>query len=137
MLIIERVIELARASIFASVPHHSLARLAETITEVSVGAGHVVVEQGADEDWMFVLVAGGASVDVDGRHVRDARPGDVIGELAIFDSAPRSATVTTTEPTLLFRIDRAPFRRVLLDHPDIAVEVASVLAYRLRTRDDG
>ena len=55
-----------------------------------------------------------------------------MGELAVLDPEPRSASATTVERTLLFRIDKAPFDEVMALRPEIAQAVMRALARRIR-----
>ena len=60
-------------------------------------------------------------------------PGEVVGELAVLAPAPRSASVTAVEPTLLLRLRSEPFDELLEDHPEIARAVMSALARMLQS----
>lgn len=59
-------------------------------------------------------------------------PGEVIGEIALLDSEPRSATVVAMEDSQLLCLDRRDFLPFLEKHPSVAIELAAVLALRLR-----
>jgi CRP/FNR family transcriptional regulator/CRP/FNR family cyclic AMP-dependent transcriptional regulator len=59
-------------------------------------------------------------------------PGDVFGELALLDGAPRSATATALEPSRLLTVDRAAFVAFLRDQPDAALILLGDLAARVR-----
>ena len=59
-------------------------------------------------------------------------PRDVFGEMAVLDSEPRTATVTTLKDAVLLKIARDDFRDVLQERPDIGMGVIKVLSRRLR-----
>jgi CRP-like cAMP-binding protein len=59
-------------------------------------------------------------------------PGEVFGELALLDSAPRSATATALEPSRLLAIDRSSFVAFLREQPDAALILLSELTARVR-----
>jgi CRP-like cAMP-binding protein len=59
-------------------------------------------------------------------------PGEVIGEIALLDSNPRSATIVALEPSELLVLDRRDFLPFLERHPRVAIELAELLASRLR-----
>jgi CRP/FNR family transcriptional regulator, cyclic AMP receptor protein len=58
--------------------------------------------------------------------------GDLVGEISALNGTPRSASVVTCRRTVFSIIQRTEFRRFLKDHPDAAVEIAGVVADRLR-----
>jgi CRP-like cAMP-binding protein len=58
---------------------------------------------------------------------------EVIGEMALLESKPRSATVTAVMPTQLLRLDQQPFFELLEVQPKLAREMIKMLSGRLRT----
>jgi len=99
---------------------------------VRVAAGQVLFKQGDVGAQMFVVQSGALELQVDGRSVGTAGPGDVIGEMAIVDRGPRSATATATADTSVFPIDAAQFDRLVQNVPGFAREVIGILVRRLR-----
>src|SRR6202040_442685 len=63
-------------------------------------------------------------------------PGDIFGELAMFDSEQRSATVEATEDMEAIAILASDMRRLLREHPDIAVKLIQALGARLRDTNE-
>src|SRR4029079_17800566 len=53
------------------------------------------------------------------------------GEMSLLTGKPRSATVTTVQPTVVFTLTRADFRNLLTQHPEISLGLARILAERL------
>ena len=128
---VERVAVLRRVSLFADTPDRALAGLAMVVTEVEVASGATLMDEGAVEDWLFVLVEGELEiVRVDRRVVLG--PPAVVGELAVLDPEPRSATVRAISDCLLFRLDKAAFDDVLDGRPEVARGVIRELVARLR-----
>ncbi|MEM7326058.1 MAG: cyclic nucleotide-binding domain-containing protein [Actinomycetota bacterium] len=136
MLIIERVVALRGAPVFADLPDHVVARVAAVVREETIEAGRTIVEQGADESWMYVLVDGAATAAVGGTTVATLERGAMIGELAALDPQPRSATVTATESCLLFRIDHDALLEVMVDQPEVGQAIITMLARRLRATNE-
>jgi CRP-like cAMP-binding protein len=64
------------------------------------------MEEGAVEDCLYVIVDGQVRVHSQGQEILTLGPNQSVGELAMFDPEPRSASVTTLENTFLFRIDK-------------------------------
>lgn len=59
--------------------------------------------------------------------------GEVIGEMAILDGKPRSAdAITGAHPSEMLMIDREPFKRVMREHPVIALNIIAILLDRFR-----
>jgi type IV pilus assembly protein PilB len=57
--------------------------------------------------------------------------GAAVGEMSLLTGKPRSATVTTVQPTTVFTLTRADFRNLLTQHPEISLGLARILAERL------
>lgn len=131
LITLERVALLRHVGLFASTPDRVLAGMAQVLEEVRVEAGEVVMREGDVGAWLFIVVGGQLRVDRADRSVLIG-PGSVVGELAVLDPHPRSATVTATTPGLLFRLHKAAFDEVLVARPEIARGVLVELARRLR-----
>jgi len=127
LLTIERVAILQRVELFTQVPGHLLVAVAKLLEEVPVEAGGTVIERGAIEDWLFVVVEGRLRVHLGDRTLQHVGRGEVVGELAALASAPRSASVTAEEPSLLLRLRRAPLEELLDERPEIARGVIATL----------
>ena len=136
LLTIERVAVLKRVGLLSAVPGHRLVAVARLLEEVRVEPGVTILERGAVEDWLFVVASGKVRVHVGSRTLVESGPGAVVGELAVLAPAPRSASVTAMEPTLLLRLRRGPFEELLDDSPAIARVVISTLAAQLQAVAD-
>ncbi len=102
---------------------------------------HVIFREGDRSDTCYVVASGHARAvreHVDGRQLALAHfgPGDIFGELAMFDDEARSATVETLEAVEVAAILGSDFRRLLSDHPGIAVKLAVSLGRRLREANE-
>jgi CRP-like cAMP-binding protein len=135
MLLVERVAHLRRVGLFAATPDAVLAGLALSTEEVDFDTGDVLIEAGAVEDWLFVVVSGEVEVVRTDRTVR-LGAGSVVGELAVLDPEQRTATVTALRPTLTFRLDKPAFDAALRDRPEIAQGVITELVRRVREQHD-
>ena len=108
-----------------------LAGLASALDEVWFFEGDVLMREGAVEDWLFVVVEGEVEVVRSDRRVT-LGPGTVVGELAVLDPQPRSATVTARSQTLTFRLRREAFQQAVESQPEMAMGVITELVQRLR-----
>jgi CRP-like cAMP-binding protein len=81
---------------------------------------------------MYVLLEGAARVVISDYVVEMAGPGTLLGEMALVDDQPRSATVVAVSPCRVLSISRAEFDLLVREKPEFARHVMKVLAYRLR-----
>ncbi len=132
LLTIERVAVLQHVAFFADVPGHTLVSVARLLEEVAYDAGDTIIERGAVEDWLFVVASGRVQAHIGDRVLADTGPGGLVGEFAVLAPAPRSATVTAREPSVLLRLRRGPFEELLDDRPEMARSVISTLARLLQ-----
>lgn len=132
LLTIERVALLKSVEIFADTPDHVLASVARIIEEVELAPGETFIQEGEEGDCMYLVINGRVRVHSGERTILVIGPGETVGEFAILDPEPRSASVTAEESTLLFRIDKAPFDEVMADRPEIAQGIIRELVRRLR-----
>jgi CRP-like cAMP-binding protein len=133
LLTVERVAVLHKAPLFRAVPGHHLVPVARLLEEVRVDAGVTFIEQGAVEDWLYLIADGTVRVHIGDHTLREMDSGGVVGDLAVLAPAPRSASVTALQPTLLLRLRSEPFDELLEDHPEIARAVISALARMLQS----
>ena len=102
---------------------------------VTVEAGRTVVREGEHGEEFFVVVSGKVSVLSGDKEVAALGEGDFFGELALFDPAPRDATVRATVPTELLVVSANRFQPLLDDVPLLARKITAALARRLREAD--
>ena len=131
LLTIERVVLLKRVSLFERTPDRVLAGLARTLVEEEFAAGTDLIVEGAVEDWLFVLIDGSVRVMRSDRVV-DLEAGQVVGELAVLEPEPRTATVTALTDVHAFRLRKVDFDEALRTRPEIAAGVIAELVRRLR-----
>jgi hypothetical protein len=108
-----------------------LERLASGAERLVVPTDTAVVRQGERGDRFYVITAGRVRVDVSGHDMGELGPGDSFGEIALLRDVPRTATVTTTEPTELLAIQREPFLEALTGQPRSRVIAGDVVQERL------
>jgi CRP-like cAMP-binding protein len=137
----ETAVLLHRVPVFASLGELELARVAEVAVPRRFAAGEVVFREGDDSSTCYVVKTGRARAvreHGDGRALTLAHfgPGDIFGELAMFDDERRSATVEALEDTETVAILGGDMRRLLHAHPDIAVKLLAALGRRLRETNE-
>ena len=99
---------------------------------LNLKSGEVLFEQGQPGTQMFVVQSGALELHVNGKPVGTVGPGGVIGEMAIVDHGPRSATAVAAADTALFPIDAPQFDKLVQNVPGFAREIIGILVRRLR-----
>jgi len=127
-----------RAELLAEVPffegftRDDLRRVVELSDEVRAAAGTVLVDQGDPGVHCYVVVEGSANVYVSGEFVAAVDAGSTIGEMALVDHRPRTATVVAATDMKLLRFDAKAFRKLLDEMPKASERVMTLLNARLR-----
>jgi hypothetical protein len=134
---IEKMFALAAAPMFSPITLEGLAELAQASVDVEFAPGQVLCEQGERGDEVFIVLESEVLI-VQGRgaeaHVINVvGPGSLIGEMAVLDPAPRSATARAgANGVRVLRLNGEAFRDVLNANPTIASDIIRTLAQRLR-----
>ena len=124
---------LAEVPLFASLSARNLRHVAGLARIRRFHDGAVLMRAGDAGDTMYVLLDGRATVKVPRRGEVTLELGAFVGELALLDDGPRTATVVARGPVIALSISRSGFRKLLRSEPSIAVAIAEELARRLRT----
>jgi CRP-like cAMP-binding protein len=124
--------DIARVPLFTGLSTSSLRRVVRRMTDHEFREGVALVKEGSRGETMFVLVEGSAKVVRHGRTLRRLGPGDVFGEIALFDRRPRSASVVAAEPVRALVLHRGDLRAILEEEPQIAWTLLETMAGRLR-----
>jgi CRP-like cAMP-binding protein len=137
----ETVELLSQVPVFAPLAEQDLELVAGVCHPRRFGAGEVVFREGDQSNTCYVVRSGHARAvreHADGRQIALATfgPGDIFGELAMFDDERRSATVETIDPLDVLAILGPDMRRAMLRHPPLAVSLAASLSRRLRTTNE-
>ncbi|MDF1741931.1 MAG: nucleotide-binding protein, partial [Verrucomicrobiales bacterium] len=112
------------------------AEIAKTGVVSEYGPGSTIVESGASDNEIYLLLTGGVDVMVNGRVVAKRKAGDHVGEMALIDpSAPRCATLVATDTVVTCTIAAAPFSAIAVNYPELWRRLALELAGRLRQRN--
>lgn len=132
---------LHRVPVFSALSEDDLARVAEVAVPRQFEGGEVVFREGDESNTCYIVRSGHARAireHSDGRSITLAHfgPGDIFGELAMFDNESRSATVDTLENMEAIAILGGDMRRLLREHPDIAVKLVAALGRRLRETNE-
>jgi CRP/FNR family transcriptional regulator len=137
----EAVALLAQVPVFETLAEADLARVGEVAVPRRFEAHRVIFREGDESDTCYVVRSGHARAvreHADGRTLSLAHfgPGDIFGELAMFDDERRSATVETLDEVEAIAILGKDMRRLLREHPDLAVKLVISLGRRLREANE-
>jgi CRP-like cAMP-binding protein len=111
--------------------HFRHARRVETVPE-----GTTLFKAGDLPDYMYVLLEGQANIMVGRTIVEIAGPGALLGEMALIDGAPRSATVVTRSRCKVVPVDPGHFDLLVCESPAFGRHVMRVMAQRMRRMND-
>ncbi len=99
---------------------------------VDLEPGQVLFHEGEAGDSMFAVAEGELELAHKGKVVDRIGPGGILGEMALIDAVPRSATATATRASRVVRVDQEHFAYLVQEHPTFALQVMTVMAERLR-----
>ena len=138
--------DLARVALFSSLPNKELKGVAKSCREGTYSPGSVLISQGEKGLGLFMLLKGTVRItranSPDGAEevLGTAGAGEVIGELALLDDLPRSATVTAVDQVTVLVLPfwefRILMRRILRSDPDVGLDMMAVLSRRLRMAEN-
>lgn len=133
---------LARVDLFSTLNKKELQELARSCQERTYPAGATIFSQGDTGVGLYVLKNGkvriiqGSNPDRAEEEIGVIGPGDVLGEMALLDDLPRSASVVALEEVTALLLPVWEFRSILRSHPDIALKLLAVLSRRLRKAEE-
>ena len=132
---------LARVPVFETLARDELEQVARLAVPRGFEPGEVVFREGDESDTCYVVRSGHARAvraHQDGRTITLASfgPGDIFGELAMFDNERRSATIEVTDRLEAVAVLGADMRRLLHEHADLAVKLVISLGRRLRAANE-
>lgn len=129
---VEKVLFLKTIDLFRAIPGEDLVRLAQITEEIRVDPGEVLMTEGEMGDSLYLIAVGRVRIEKRGVHVTELGERECVGEMAILDSEPRSATVRAIEPVTALKIEREDFYDFLQEKVDLAQAIIKVLTRRLR-----
>jgi CRP-like cAMP-binding protein len=128
-------VDLSKLEFFEGFSEDELSKVRAMADNVSAEAGAVLMEQGDVGQEAFVIVSGQAGVFVNGHRVAAIGPGSAVGEMALLDRHPRSATVKALTDLELLSFDSDRFQQLLQTMPKAATRVMAQLNEKLRVQN--
>lgn len=131
-------VEVLRAvPLFADLDERSLQAVAVLAHEVEFKAGDVLMLEGEPGDTFEVIVAGTVRIDRGDRAIRSMTAGGFLGEIALLDQRPRTATVTCVTDIRALEIRAHEFERLMDTLPAVHRRIRAAVDRRSRGRDSG
>ena len=98
--------------LFSDLSDEEANRLAAFATETSAAEGQILMKQGDYAVELIAIEEGTADIIQDGKKIASLGPGDLIGEMALFNREPRNADVIATSPMRLIKLTHWEIRRM-------------------------
>jgi CRP/FNR family transcriptional regulator, cyclic AMP receptor protein len=123
--------------VFADLDDETYAAVRGAMVSTSVRRGEVLFREGEPGDRFWVIAAGKVKL---GHAAPDGResllavlgPGEIVGELSVYDPGPRTATATVLAPSTFLELEHSKFLDLLQQHPGLSRQLLRSLAQRLR-----
>ncbi|MEI6041230.1 MAG: Crp/Fnr family transcriptional regulator [Actinomycetes bacterium] len=129
------------APLFSALDDESAATLRASMTMVKVPKGNTLFKEGDAGDRLFVVVEGKLKLgtsSIDGREnlLSILGPGEMFGELSLFDPGPRTATATAVTDARVLALAHDQVIGLVTQHPQVSLELLARLAQRLRRTNE-
>lgn len=138
LTVIEKMMLIRQVPIFSELDPDDLEELADIVEERRIEPGRDVFREGDPGDAVYLIVKGEVTVFTGGQDDRPERvlsqlgAGACIGEMAVLDASPRSATVRANERTRMLRVPGEGFKRVMSERPEMSQAIVAELVKRMR-----
>lgn len=129
---LERALLLRRVEMFSSLDEVLLAEIAAFLEPLHLAEGETLFEEGDAGDAMYIVAEGCLQIVRGGVPLVDRGAMEIVGEMAVLDPAPRSASAVAIEDTRLLRLEDEHLYTLMADHPAINRGVIRTLCQRLR-----
>ncbi len=130
-----------QAPLFLALDPEGAAALRASLTERSVAKGEIIFQEGEPGDRLYVILEGKVKL---GRSSNDGResllailgPGEMFGELSLFDPGPRTSTAAALTDAVILALSNEQLRPWLAGRPEVAAALLQALARRLRRTNE-
>jgi CRP-like cAMP-binding protein len=128
-----RIALLRTLDLFEPLTRRRLERLAAAVVALQFAAGAVIVREGDEGDYFYVVVDGEVEVSCFGRRLVRRGAGEYFGEVALLRRVPRMATVVARTPTSLYALETYEFVAAIAGNQ----RSAAVAELQVRARTSG
>lgn len=131
---------LARVPIFEQLGPDDLESIAGATQVRSFAGGESIFEAGEPGRSLYILTAGAVQVvypnRAEGYQLARLGPGEFLGEMALLNDSPRSATAKAVGHVETLVLDKNEFRQLLTDRPDVSLKILAAMSERIRRADE-
>ena len=121
--------------LFAGLDPEALAAVAAITEERDAAPGTTLTTEGRQEGYFYAIVSGTVRIDRGGHTINTLRDGDFLGEIALLDGGPRTATAVTESPSQLLVLNHRRFWQLLDEQPTVRDAILEEVGRRLRALD--
>ena len=129
------------APLFATMDADETRTLFESMQQIELSRGDVLFREGEPGDRLYVIASGKIKL---GRRSNDGRenllsilgPGEMFGELSLFDPGPRTATASSVADSVIYELGHDQLVEWIEKHPSVAKHLLNALARRLRSTNE-
>ena len=130
----EKMFLLRRIELFSTLRNAELYHLANLMDTLNLDTNQRLIQEGDLDRDVYFLRSGSMRVEMNGQQIEILNAGAIIGEMSAVDALPRSASITSMEPSSVYRLNAKHFLALLEERPDFALGIIEVLCSRLRKR---
>jgi CRP/FNR family transcriptional regulator, cyclic AMP receptor protein len=126
-----KVEALSKAPLFEGLSKKELTQLARVSEDMEIPEGTTLTKEGEIGHEFFVILEGETQIKRKGRSLGTRGAGDFIGEIALLEQTPRTATVTAKTSLRVFVLTSKDFHHLLEENPNVERKVLRALAKRV------
>ena len=123
--------QLTAVPLFEGLSKKQLRRISSLMTRIDRPAGQVLTTEGEPGFEFFIVLEGEVEVRQGDRVIATRRAGEYVGEIALLDRRPRTATVVATTPVAVEVLSRREFMSLLAQAPELSEQILATMAERL------
>lgn len=134
---VQHTVILSKCSLFSGIAANEIEHIVTRMNILTVPRGRLIMQNGDHTTDVFFLISGtaiGQLVADSGRQIlfTEMASGEYFGELAALDGGARSITISASSECIVATLSKSNFRDILLDYPQIGINLATELGARLR-----
>ncbi|MEA5565888.1 cyclic nucleotide-binding domain-containing protein [Anabaena sp. UHCC 0399] len=129
---VDRLLFVRRVPIFKELRDDFIVRLTSVMHELHFPANHTIFRQGEEGRSLYIVVSGRVKVHIGDKQLAVVDQGKYFGEMAVFDTQPRSANVTTLESCEFLELTQEQLYDAIEETPEIAVNIIRELSRLVR-----